>query len=363
MLSPRFGNAVNAIETAGFPVAERVECLLDSDTSVAVAKAIGLATMDFATVFARTRPDAILVMADRSEMLAPANAALATRIPIIHVEGGEASEGVIDHAVRNALTMMSHVHLVTTELAAGRLQRMGESPDRIHRTGAGSLDHLVKSDLPSPGVVLADFDITLPDDVPYALIAHHPLTLDATPAAEIDGVLAALEPVDRPLIFCHPNADEGSRAMIDRVRAFCSRGADRHLLVNLPPRSYWGLLRGAAWMAGNSSSGVMESTSAGIPAIDIGDRQRGREAGPNVMRVPGDVASIAQAIGVAETPACQRAAREAAAGGLSPYGDGRAAERIVEAIRSTDFGPAILRKMAIEVPEVDRTDAAPHPSF
>ena len=145
-LASEFGESVNEIERAGFEVDERVECLLSSDTDVGMAKTIGVSVLGLSEVLSRMRPDLLLVIADRYEMLAPSSVACALRIPIAHIEGGEVSEGAIDHVVRNALTMMSHIHLVPTALAAKRVEAMGEEPWRITRTGAPSLDHLMKSD-------------------------------------------------------------------------------------------------------------------------------------------------------------------------------------------------------------------------
>jgi UDP-hydrolysing UDP-N-acetyl-D-glucosamine 2-epimerase len=150
-LSNEFGRTVEVIERDGFPIAERVECLISSDSDVAMAKGIGVATIGFADALARSRPDLLLLIADRYEMLGPAAAALALRIPVVHIEGGEASEGAIDHMVRNALTMMSHVHLTPTPLARRRVIAMGEEPWRVHCTGAPSLDHLRRSRLPGRG--------------------------------------------------------------------------------------------------------------------------------------------------------------------------------------------------------------------
>src|SRR6185436_12221641 len=148
-LSPEFGTSVREIEADGLTVDERVECLLSSDTDVGMAKAIGVATLGLAEVLGRMRPDLLLLIADRHELLAPASVALALRIPIAHVEGGEVSEGAIDDAVRNALTKMSHVHFAPTENARRRILAMGEEAWRVHRSGAPSLDHLRRRELPS----------------------------------------------------------------------------------------------------------------------------------------------------------------------------------------------------------------------
>jgi UDP-N-acetylglucosamine 2-epimerase (non-hydrolysing)/GDP/UDP-N,N'-diacetylbacillosamine 2-epimerase (hydrolysing) len=348
LLVPEYGRAVGVIEADGFTVDERVDCVLASDTEAAAGRTIGLATIGFADVIERRRPDAVLVMADRFEMLAPAAAALAARVPIVHVEGGEASTGVIDHAVRNALTMMASVHLVTTELAARRLAAMGEESWRIHRVGAGSLDHLRRTTLPPAAEVGARHGVDL--DAPYIVVAYHPVTLDEQPAAGIDAVLdgiAAAGPGVRA-IFCHPNADAGGRAIVARMRDFAAGRPGDAVLVNLDPPDYWSLLRGASAMCGNSSSGIMESASVDLPAVNIGPRQDGRERPANVIDVPAEAGAIAGAL----RRAMGEDSRRAAAAAENPYGDGRAGERMREVLRTLSARDRLLHKPPVAVPGV-----------
>ena len=344
LLVPEYGRAVDVIARDGFTVHERVDCVLASDTEAAAGRTIGLATIGFADVLERRQPDAVLVMADRFEMLAPAAAALAARVPIVHVEGGEASTGVIDHAVRNALSMMASVHLVTTELAARRLAAMGEEPWRIHRTGAGSLDHLAQSPLPELADVAAGHGFD--PDPPYVVVAYHPVTLDERPAEGIEAVLAGIAAAGVRAIFCHPNADAGGRAIVARMRAFAADRTGDRVLVNLEPSDYWSLLRGAAAMCGNSSSGIMESASVGLPAVNIGPRQDGRERPANVVDVPAEAGAIAAALQAAITPE----ARRRAAAAENPYGDGRASERIVQVLETLPSAERLLHKPPVPVP-------------
>ena len=208
-LSPEFGNTVGEIEKDGFNIAARLECLLSSDTDVGMAKSIGLASLSLADCLAAMRPDLLLLIADRYEMLAPATVALALRIPIAHIEGGEISRGAVDDAVRNGLTKMSHIHFTSTECARRRVIAMGEEPWRVHRAGAPSLDHLRKSKLLSK----AELEVKLQIDlvVPTAIVAYHPVTLLRDTNAEADELFAALARLRYQLVFCHPNADAGGR--------------------------------------------------------------------------------------------------------------------------------------------------------
>ena len=258
-LSPEFGCTAQEIER-GFPIDSRIECLLSSDTDVGMAKTIGVAALGLADCLGQMRPDLLLLTADRYEMLAPAAVATALRIPLAHIEGGEISEGVIDDAVRNALTKLSHVHFTSTEQARARVISMGEEPWRVHRAGAPSLDHLRRSRLLDREQVEARLGIRL--ERPTAVVACHPTTIARDPTREADALFAALESIPAQLLFCYPNADAGSRALIARTESFVGRLGKGRVFVNLDPILYWSLLRCADLLLGNSSSGIMEAALA-----------------------------------------------------------------------------------------------------
>src|SRR5450755_3411426 len=189
-LSPEFGHTIREIERDGLAIAARIECLLSSDTDVGMAKTIGLATLSLADCLGQMRPDLLLLIADRYEMLAPAAVALALRIPIAHIEGGEISEGAIDDAVRNALTKMSHIHFTSTELARARVISMGEEEWRVHRAGAPSLDHLQRNTLLNREQIETRLELDL--NQPTVLVAYHPVTLARDTLQEADALFAAL---------------------------------------------------------------------------------------------------------------------------------------------------------------------------
>ena len=340
-LCPEYGYTVDVIEADGFTIAARVECLGETDTEADVARAIGRATLGFTEVFQRDRPDLLLLIADRSEMLGAACAALAMRIPIAHMEGGERSEGAIDHAIRNALTMMSHVHLTTTPAAARRVIAMGEQPWRVHRVGAPSLDHLRRSELPDRTVI--EKRIGLDVSKRPLLIAHHPVTLDPDPATEAQALFKALQTQSRSMIFCIPNADAHNRAIRSAAESFCADRADARLVVNLEPPMYWGLLHHVAAIVGNSSSGIMESASIPIPAVNVGRRQQGRERPANVIDVPAEAEAIATAIQRATSDEFRQSIRDV----KNPYGDGDAARRVA----------TILGELSIDATLLNKTDA------
>ncbi|MGO9009185.1 MAG: UDP-N-acetylglucosamine 2-epimerase [Bryobacteraceae bacterium] len=339
-LSPEFGCTASEIEKDGFAIEARIECLLSSDSDVGMAKTIGVATLGLADCLGRIRPDLLLLIADRYETLAPAAVATALRIPLAHVEGGEISEGAIDNAIRNALTKLSHVHFTSTELARARVIAMGEEEWRVHRAGAPSLDHLRRSPLMSREQVEARLDIHFTH--PTALIAYHPTTIARDPTREADALFSALESVPAELLFCYPNADAGSRELIERTKSFIRRTGNGRVFVNLDPVLYWSLLRCADLMLGNSSSGIMEAASFALPAVNVGIRQRGRERARNVLDAEASAASILDRVGAALAEDFRRSVR----GMENPYGDGHAAERIVSVLTSVPLGEELLIKRA-----------------
>lgn len=341
-LSPEFGRTVTEIERDGLPIAARIECLLSSDTDIGMAKSIGMGVLSLADTLSAMRPDLLLLIADRYEMLAPASVALALRIPIAHIEGGERSEGAIDDAVRNALTKLSHIHFTSTHAARDRIVSMGEEPWRVHRAGAPSLDHVRKSRLPSRAELKTALQLDL--SRPTAVVAYHPVTLLEDTTSEVESLFAALSALPEQLIFCYPNADAGSRALADRTRRLLAERADAALFVNLPAVQYWALLREASLMIGNSSSGIMETASFALPTVNVGRRQRGRQRPANVVDAVPETTAILDAIAKARSGAF----RQSIVGLDNPYGDGRASERIVAVLTSLPDRDQLLMKSADE---------------
>lgn len=333
-LSPQFGHTGKRITTGHVTT---VECLLDSDTDVGMAKTIGVATLGMADTLGRLRPDILLIIADRYEMLAAAAAALALRIPIAHVEGGEITVGAIDDAVRNALTKMSHLHFACTRRAAERIAEIGEEPWRITFSGSLSLDHLRREKLLSKAEVEKKLNLKLTPET--LLFIFHPVTLMKNMIGEADEIFAALDYAEWPLIFVYPNADAGSRELIARAEEMAER-RKAHVLVNLDHHTYLSLLKNVGALVGNSSSGIIESTSLEVPTVNIGIRQSGREHAANIIDIPANRSAIQKAIRRALSPKFRRSIR----GLKSPYGEGRASEIITRVLTKTPTGENLLFK-------------------
>jgi UDP-hydrolysing UDP-N-acetyl-D-glucosamine 2-epimerase len=277
-------------------------------------------------------------------MLAPASVALALRIPLAHIEGGEISEGAIDDAVRNALTKLSHIHFTSTALARARVIAMGEEEWRVHCVGAAALDHLRRSPLLSREQLETRLGIDLSRDHSSSIvvITFHPATIAQDTTREADALFAAVERIRGQLLFCYPNADAGSRALIERTELFSRENADRRVFVNLDPIVYWSLLQHVDLLVGNSSSGIIEAASLELPAVNVGIRQRGRERGRNVLDADPTVDSILDQVRIASSEEFRRSLK----GMANLYGDGHASGRIAAVLASVKLGEELLIKRA-----------------
>jgi UDP-hydrolysing UDP-N-acetyl-D-glucosamine 2-epimerase len=339
-LSPEFGNTIEEIERDGFCIQAHIECLLSSDTDTGMAKTIGLATLGLADALTAWRPDLLLLIADRYEMLAPASVALALRIPIAHIEGGEVSQGAVDDAVRNALTKLAHIHFTSTATARRRVIAMGEEPWRVHHAGAPSIDHLHRSSLLSRDALQARLGIEL--TTPILVVAYHPVTILRDTTVEADAFFTALERVRGQIIFVYPNADAGSRALIESTEALRKMREHTHVFVNLDAVTYWSLLSYADALVGNSSSGIMEAASFALPVVNVGMRQHGRERASNIIDASPKEENIVAAIDRALAPEFRASLR----GMTNPYGSGTAAATIAQVLATVELDGLLVKQPA-----------------
>ena len=354
-LSPEFGHTLREIEKDGFPIDAKIECLLSSDSDVGMAKTIGVATLSLADCLGQMRPDILLLIADRYEMLAPASVALALRIPIAHIEGGEISEGAIDDAVRNALTKMSHIHFTSTCEARRRIIAMDEEEWRVHRAGAPSLDHLRRGTLRTREELESLLNIKL--EKPAILVAYHPVTIARDTVQEAAALFEALASLPEQTLFSYPNADAGSRDLIARARSFAASSRNSHVFVNLDVLTYWSLLRQVDVFLGNSSSGIMETPSLALPTVNVGMRQQGRERARNILDAAPDVHAILDALCTAKSSAF----RESLRGMTNPYGDGLASEKIVEVLTTVPISQELLMKRHASFPVAEPANPIQRP--
>ena len=338
-VSGLYGRTADAVREQGFAIDQEVHMLLADDHPEAVAQSLGIGVLGFAQAFAAERPELLLLLGDRFEMFAAAAAAVPLRIPTAHIHGGEVTHGAIDEAFRHSISKCSHLHFVSTREHGDRLVRMGEEPWRVTVSGAPSLDNVAAMELPSFAELAARYD--LPDEPPV-LVTFHPVTLQCDQVeAQVAELLAALESLTRPLVFTAPNADTYGRIVADRLRQFVAAEPRRRRYVeNLGTRNYFGLMRHAAAMVGNSSSGIIEAASFELPVVNIGLRQSGRPASANVVHVADDRSEILTAIERVLEPSFRAGLR----GLENIYGAGRAADVIVDTLRRTPLDARLIVK-------------------
>lgn len=338
-LSPEFGSTAQLIDREGFAIAARVEMLLSSDSPVGIAKSMGLGTIGFADAYARLRPDIIMVLGDRFEMHAAAVAALPFKIPVAHIHGGELTESAMDDALRHSMTKLSHLHFVSTPEYARRVQQLGEEPWRVTVSGAPGLDHVNATRLLTADELESLYNF--PFSRHPLLVTFHPTTLAYEDTAEhTAALLEAIAQSDRPAVFTLPNADTYGRRIIELIRDFVQCSPSAILIDNLGTQGYFSVMALAAAMVGNSSSGIIEAASFGLPVVNIGDRQRGRLRERNVI----DVGHSAEEVLGGITKAVSADFRAGLSGLTNPYGDGRAAERIVDQLKNVTLDNTLLIK-------------------
>jgi UDP-hydrolysing UDP-N-acetyl-D-glucosamine 2-epimerase len=351
-LSPAFGLTVRQILDDGFEIGARIDMLLSSDTPEGMAKSLGIGVLGFAQAYANRRPDMLLVLGDRYEMLAAAAAALPFNIPVAHAHGGESTEGAIDESVRHAITKMSHLHFAATAAYADRITQMGEEPWRVSVTGAPSLDNIRTIRELSCEELSRRHQIPL--HPPFLLVTYHPVTLEyEQTGAQMNELLAALAPLECDLVFTYPNSDAGGRQIIDMVQKFTADRPRTHLVPNLGLESYFNFMRHAAAMVGNSSSGIVEAASFKLPVVNIGNRQAGRLRAGNVVDVGYGRTEIAGGI----TKAVSAEFRAGLALLTNPYGDGHAANRIVQRLKDVPIDRRLLTKRFIDLGAGNRAES------
>jgi UDP-hydrolysing UDP-N-acetyl-D-glucosamine 2-epimerase len=347
------GGTIDEVLADGFTLDAAVDMLLASDTPQATAKSMGVATMGFADTFARITPDVVVVLGDRYEILAAAQTAMLCGIPVAHIHGGEVTEGAFDDAIRHAVTKLSHLHLVATDAFARRVLQLGEVPERVHVVGALGLEDLAEHQPMTLAQLSGDVGLDLAPG--FLLVTFHPATLgDLDPIEGQDRVLGALDRFpDLRILITYPNADPGGRSLIEPLRRWADDRSDRVALVpSLGRHRYLSAMMLARAVVGNSSSGIVETPSAGTPTVDIGDRQRGRPRAPSVLHCGEDAEEIARTIERALTPEMA----EVAGRRQNPYGSGQASERILDVLLACD-PPRLLRKRFCDLTVGDVPDA------
>jgi UDP-hydrolysing UDP-N-acetyl-D-glucosamine 2-epimerase len=325
-LSPKYGKTISLIEDDGFTPAEKLDWLGKGQGNSTTEQA-AMALDQCGVALDRQNPDCLMLVGDRYETASAAIAATLCRVPLVHIHGGEETEGAFDNALRHAITKLSHLHFVSHPTHAARLIQMGEDPAAVHVVGAPGLDNLFRTDLPDQAELERHFGRRLLP--PVVMVTVHPATLTENPLAEIKAVEKAISKVPASYVVTLPNSDPGNELIRERLQKLAMRQSSVVITEALGDRLYTGLMRVATAMLGNSSSGLIEAPGCGLPVVNVGDRQKGRVAGKNVISVPCSEREVEEALKRALTTEFRHVAQR----DLKTSCDGKVGQRIVAILR------------------------------
>ncbi|MGC5324877.1 UDP-N-acetylglucosamine 2-epimerase [Brevibacillus sp. SYSU BS000544] len=339
-LSPDHGLTYQIIEQDGYVINEKVEMLLASDTPVGITKSIGLATIGFADALNRLRPDIMVVLGDRYEILAAVQAALVAKIPVAHIHGGETTEGAIDEAIRHSITKMSQIHFVAADVYRNRVIQLGEHPSRVYCFGAPGIENINKLSLLRKEELEAELGISF--DRPTFLVTYHPVTLSNEPTEQgMESLLLSLERfTDSNIIFTMPNSDTNGKIIAQMVHNFVKRHNERSkVFVSLGQMRYLSTIKYCDVVIGNSSSGIIEAPFFKKPTVNIGDRQKGRLKASSVIDTVEIEEEITKSIKYALSPAFQEKLKSTA----SLYGTGNVSRKMKETLKTVKLDNILMK--------------------
>jgi len=339
-LSPEFGLTYRHIEDDGFVINEKIEMLLSGDTAISITKSMGLGVIGFADAYDRLRPELVVILGDRFEALAAAQAAMIAKIPIAHIHGGEVTEGAVDESIRHSITKMSHLHFVATDEFRKRVIQLGEQPSSVYVSGAPGIDNIKNMDL----LDRSAFEDSLGFDLGKMcfLVTYHPVTLaTANDSNSMINLLKALDAFpEAKVIITFPNADAEGRQLINQIKQYAAKQLDRIFVTNsLGQVRYLSALKHVDAVIGNSSSGLLEVPSFKKPTINIGDRQKGRLKADSVIDCAESTSAIVEAIHLGLSNEFRKTLQITE----NPYGDGNAAQQILDVLTNYDFAKLIRK--------------------
>lgn len=346
-LSPEFGLTYQEIEADGIEINKKIEILLSSDTPIAVSKSMGLAMISFAEYFDDSRPDALLVLGDRYETLAVCCAAMNARIPIIHLHGGETTEGLIDEAVRHSITKMSYLHFTTTEPYKNRVIQLGENPSRVFHVGAPGVENVLNMQLLHKQELEESIGFGLNKE--YVVITYHPVTLESDGIEkQMESLFSAFDRFDDLLfVFTKANADANGRLVNQMIDSYVAKHKNAVAFESLGLVRYLSAVKYCKAVIGNSSSGIIEVPSFGVPTVNIGDRQKGRIRAESVIDADTNAEGIFQAMKTAFSDEIMVVCKHV----KNPYEKKDTSEQIVKLIKSEVlFANVELKKEFYDIP-------------
>jgi UDP-hydrolysing UDP-N-acetyl-D-glucosamine 2-epimerase len=332
-LEARFGRTINEITGDGFKVRKTVDIFVHDDSPKGVARSTGLATMGFAELFTAERPDIVVVLGDRFEIFGAVSACTVLGIPVAHIHGGELTEGVMDDTFRHGITKMSKLHFTAAEEYRRRVIQLGEEPSKVFYTGSPSIDAAFSVEPMTKEELESDLGCSF-SDVNIMVTFHPVISDDATPEQQFKNVLEVLDDTDTFLLFTYANADVGGNAINEAIQKYVSENSERAIAVkSLGHRRYISVMRIFDGLVGNSSSALIEAGGMKTGAVNIGNRQKGRVRGQNVIDCGNSVDEIREAVAMLLSESFQ----EALESSESMYGDGKSAEKIVEVLKNADL--------------------------
>jgi UDP-N-acetylglucosamine 2-epimerase (non-hydrolysing)/GDP/UDP-N,N'-diacetylbacillosamine 2-epimerase (hydrolysing) len=338
-LSHEFGYTFKEIGKDGFKISAKVDMLLSSDSLGAMTKSIGLGIIGMAQAWEQLRPDIIVVFGDRVEPLAAAIAGAYMNIPVAHIHGGDSPKAGLDEYARHAITKLANIHFPATKKSSDRIVRMGEDEWRVHQVGSPALDVILNEPLLSAKALTKELDLNLSQ--PLILLIQHSVTTQADKAPkQMRKTLEAVTEAGYPTVLIYPNSDAGGRKMIEVIKEYENYPFIK-IFKSLPRRKYLSLMKAVSLMVGNSSSGIVEAPSFGLPVVNIGTRQEGRERGNNIIDTGYDKQEIIQAI---EKALSDKEFLAAVRKCENPYGDGKASPRIADTLSGIEITPQLLQK-------------------
>jgi len=338
-LSPEFGYTINEIKKDGFEINKKVEMLLSSDSSVGISKSTGLGVIGFADVFEELNPDMIILLGDRFESLSAAIAAMFFKIPISHIHGGEITEGAYDESIRHSLTKISYLHFVSTNVYKNRVIQLGESPKRVFNVGALGCQIINKHKFLSKK--------ELEDEIPFKfgkkniLVTYHPETLKVRSSSiDFDQLLKALNSFpDINILFTYPNADNDGRVIIKMINEYCKSNNNAHFIPSLGSKRYLSFVKHCDGVIGNSSSSIIELPSLKKGAINIGNRQKGRVLGDNIINAIPEKNEIINAIKLLFSNDFKNKLKKI----KNPYENGNTSSKIIEVIKHYQIDASLVK--------------------
>ncbi|CAN1521726.1 WecB UDP-N-acetylglucosamine 2-epimerase [Burkholderiaceae bacterium] len=339
-LSKKYGETYKEIESDGFSIDRKIDLVLVSDTPVGLAKSTSLGILGFADSFDSLKPDLILVLGDRFEILSAVVAAMFARIPIAHLHGGELTEGLIDEAIRHSITKFSHLHFVANDDYRNRVIQLGENPDTVFNVGGLGVDAIKNIKLLNKSEL--EDSLGMKFRKKNLLVTFHPVTLEKeTSLAQMNELLSALSDLKGTgLIFTMPNSDTDSRAIYSAIETFVSNNNNAYAFTSLGQLRYLSCVAQVDAVVGNSSSGLAEVPTFKKPTVNIGDRQRGRLQCESVINCKPLKEEIRLAIEYSYSPVFRHKILNV----VNPYGDGGSAERIIDVLRTVEYDSLIKKE-------------------